>query len=173
MFLCPLSCCLFFWSAFDCVCFFFFPVCLLVAFRLALLSVVSVHLFLLPFPPILHSDGKYLMAHNEPSDIPSHHRSFREPKTVDCSPVQDPFPIGHGPSAHCRYSEIINWGKMPQLISHSLSVASLPCATLTFMSILCSRSNRCQSKYQGRNSYGYTTGNIRCAIITHLIFGDF
>lgn len=56
------------------------------------------------------------MAHNEPSDIPSHHRSFREPKTVDCSPVQDPFPIGHGPSAHCRYSEIINWGKMPQLI---------------------------------------------------------
>ena len=69
--------------------------------------------------------------------------------------------------------EIINCGRMAQLISHSLSVASLPYATLTFMAILRSRNNRRQSKYQGRNNYGYTTENIRWDIMSHLIFGDF
>lgn len=59
---------------------------------------------------------------------------------------------------------------MAQLISHSLSVASLPYATLTFMAILRSRNNRRQSKYQGRNNYGYTTENIRWDIMSHLIF---
>ena len=42
--------------------------------------------------------------------------------------------------------EIINCGRMAQLISHSLSVASLPYATLTFIAILRSRNNRHQVK---------------------------
>ena len=69
MFFCLLSCCLFFWSAFDCV-ILLFSVCLLVA---------SAYLFLLSFPLVLHGEGKYLMAHNGTSDIPSSVECF-DPK---------------------------------------------------------------------------------------------
>ena len=78
MFFCLLSCCLFFWSAFDCV-ILLFSVCLLVAFRLALLPVASAYLFLLSFPLVLHGEGKYLMAHNGTSEIPSSVECF-DPK---------------------------------------------------------------------------------------------
>jgi len=67
MFLCLLSSCLFF-------CSFLYVFFLL--FRLALLPVASAYLFLLPFPPVLHGEGKYLMVHNGTSDIPS---------SVECS----------------------------------------------------------------------------------------
>ena len=62
--------------------FFSFSVYLLVAFRLALLSVVPVYLFLLSVPPVLHGDGKYQMQHNVASDILSVRRSPPKPRTV-------------------------------------------------------------------------------------------
>lgn len=76
MFLCLLLRCLFFWSAFDCVWLLFLCVLFLVSFRFALLPVASAYLFLLPFPLVLHGEGKYLMVHNGTSDIPS---------SVECS----------------------------------------------------------------------------------------
>ena len=47
------------------VCFFSFSVCLLAAFRLTLISVVSVYLSV---PSVLHSGGKYQPGHYAPVD---------------------------------------------------------------------------------------------------------
>ena len=73
---CLLLDCLFFWFAFGCVWLLFLCVLFLVSFRFALLPVASAYLFLLPFPLVLHGEGKYLMVHNGTSDIPS---------SVECS----------------------------------------------------------------------------------------
>ena len=67
--------CLFLWLAFDCV-LFSFSVCLLVAFRLGLLPVMSAYLFLLSIPSVLHGGGKYQVCHNGTPDILS---------SVECS----------------------------------------------------------------------------------------
>lgn len=77
-------CCLalFFWSAFDCVWLLFLCVLFLVSFRFALLPVASAYLFLLPFPLVLHGEGKYQMQHNVASDILSVRRSPPKPRTV-------------------------------------------------------------------------------------------
>ena len=170
MFLCLLLCYLFFWSAFDCVILLFLYVFLLLFVLLCYLLRLPTRSYCL-FRPFCIATGNiwwHIMSHQIFRAIIDRLES-QKPSTVLRSRTHSP--IGHGPSAHYRHSEIINCNRMMQLISHFLSVTSLPYATLTFMAILRSRSNRCRFKISRSQQLRIHDGNIWCVIITQLIFG--
>lgn len=110
-----------------------FSICLLAAFRLALLSVASAYPFLLSVPPVLHGGEKYQVRHNVAPDILSVRRSSPRLKAAGRSPVWNPFPAGYGLHAQVVATvKNIDCVIIAQSISIFLSVASLSYTILTF-----------------------------------------